>query len=134
MRAQLEKPVIDCPDPRQLAAFYARLLRLRILENAPDWLVLGRRTGMRELAFQRVEPWVPPTWPEPDQPQQMHLDIRVDDVDAAEALALSLGARRARRSPEQGHRVFLDPVGHPFCLVHGRSLVDDPRMGFDTTR
>jgi hypothetical protein len=134
VRAELEKPVIDCPDPRGLAAFYARLLRLRVLESAPDWVVLGRREGMRELAFQRVEPWVPPTWPDPDQPQQMHLDIRVDDVDAVEALALSLGARRAPGSPELGYRVFLDPAGHPFCLVHGSSPVDDPRIGFDTTR
>lgn len=89
MRAQLEKTVVDCPDPRQLARFYARLLRMQVVEDAPDWIVLGREPGMRELAFQRVEPWVPPRWP--------------------------------------------DPVGHPFCLVHGPSRVSDPRMGFDTS-
>src|SRR3954453_10049069 len=119
MRAQLEKPVVDCPDPRRLASFYARLLGMRVLEDAPDWVVIGRSPGMRELAFQRAEEGVPPEWPNGARSQQMHLDIRVDDVDAAEAHALSLGARRVTGAPENGFRVFLDPVGHPFCLVHG---------------
>ena len=133
MRAQLEKPVIDCPDPRSLAGFYARLLGMRVLESAPDWVVVGRAPGMRELAFQRVADWKPPRWPDPEHPQQVHLDIRVDDVDVAETRVLALGARRARGSPETGYRVFLDPVGHPFCLVYGRSAVADPRIDFDTT-
>ena len=133
MRAQLEKPVIDCPDPRALAGFYARLLGMRVLENAPDWVVVGRAPGMRELAFQRVANWKPPRWPDPEHPQQVHLDIRVDDVDVAETRVLALGARRAPGSPETGYRVFLDPVGHPFCLVYGRSPVADPRIDFDTT-
>jgi hypothetical protein len=133
VRAQLEKTVVDCPDPRRLAHFYARFLQLKVLEDAPDWVVLGREPGMRELAFQRVEPWVPPQWPDPMFPQQLHLDIRVDDVDVAEARVLELGATRAPGSPETGYRVFLDPVGHPFCLVHGRSRLPDPRMDFDTS-
>jgi catechol 2,3-dioxygenase-like lactoylglutathione lyase family enzyme len=133
VRAQLEKTVIDCPDPRQLARFYARLLAMQVIEDAPDWVVLGRESGMRELAFQRAEPWVPPRWPDPAFPQQLHLDIRVDDVDVAQTRVLQLGATRAPGSPETGYRVFLDPVGHPFCLVHGRSRRPDPRMGFDTS-
>ena len=133
MWAQLEKPVVDCPDPRRLAVFYARLLSMQVLEDAPDWVVIGREPGMRELAFQRVARWVPPRWPDPDHPQQLHLDIRVNDVDVAEARVLALGATRAPGSPETGYRVFLDPVGHPFCLVHGRSATADPRMRFDTS-
>jgi catechol 2,3-dioxygenase-like lactoylglutathione lyase family enzyme len=134
VKARLEKPVVDCPDPRALAEFYAGLLGLTVLEDAADWVVLGRSPGMRELAFQRAPDWTPPSWPDPARPQQVHLDIRVDDVDAAEAHALDLGARRAPGSPEEGYRVFLDPVGHPFCLVHGRSPLPDPRMDFDTSR
>lgn len=134
MRAQLEKTVVDCPDPRRLALFYARLLRMQVIEDAPDWVVLGREPGMRELAFQRVEPWVPPKWPDPEFPHQLHLDIRVDDVDVAQARVIELGATRAPGAPETGYRVFLDPVGHPFCLVHGPSRLPDPRMAFDTSR
>jgi hypothetical protein len=41
----------------------------------------------------------------------------VDDLDDAEELALSLGARKTSFQPGETFRVFLDPVGHPFCLV-----------------
>jgi catechol 2,3-dioxygenase-like lactoylglutathione lyase family enzyme len=120
MIGRLEKTVLDCPDPRALAAFYAELLGMRVNEDSADWVVIGRRPGARELAFQRASTWVPPRWPEPEHPQQAHLDIRVDDVDAAEQAALALGARRLTGECGTGFRVFADPVGHPFCLVYGR--------------
>ena len=44
----------------------------------------------------------------------MHLDIEVDDLDAAAAAAL--GARVAEYQPRDNIRVLLDPAGHPFCL------------------
>jgi hypothetical protein len=71
--------------------------------------------------------------PDPSRPQQVHLDVRVDDVAQAEAYAPTLGARRAPAPPGNGFLVLLDPVGHPFCLGHGPSPVPDPRMPFDTT-
>lgn len=132
MMAQLEKPVVDCPNPRLLAGFYAELLGLQVIEDSEDWVVLGREPGMRELAFQRADPWVTPTWPDPNHPL-IHLDIRVDDVDAAERVVLSAGASRAPGTAETGYRVFKDPVGHPFCLTFGPSRRQDPRMSFDTT-
>ena len=119
MIGRLEKTVIDCPEPRALSAFYAELLGMRVNEDSPEWVVIGRDEGWRELAFQRVDTWRPPQWPDPEHPQQLHLDIRVTDVDAAEEAVLALGARRADASWEEGFRVFLDPVGHPFCLVFG---------------
>jgi catechol 2,3-dioxygenase-like lactoylglutathione lyase family enzyme len=99
MVGRLEKTVLDCPDPRALAAFYAQVLGMQVNEDEEDWVVIGRVPGARELAFQRVTTWVPPRWPDPRFPQQLHLDIRVDDVDAAER--------------EQGFRVFADPAGCP---------------------
>jgi catechol 2,3-dioxygenase-like lactoylglutathione lyase family enzyme len=116
---RLEKTVLDCPDPRALAAFYAEVLGMQVTEDGADWVVIGREPGMRELAFQRSERWVPPRWPDPEHPQQEHLDIRVDDVDAAEQAVLALGATRLPAERESGFRVFADPVGHPFCLVFG---------------
>ena len=103
----------------RLAAFYAEVLGMRVNEDSDDWVVIGRGEGRRELAFQRAEQWVAPQWPDPRHPQQMHLDIRVDDVDAAQRTALALGARRLPARHERGFRVFADPVGHPFCLVFG---------------
>jgi hypothetical protein len=46
----------------------------------------------------------------------MHLDVIVDDLDAAEAAVLSLGATKHEHQPGTSFRVFLDPAGHPFCL------------------
>jgi catechol 2,3-dioxygenase-like lactoylglutathione lyase family enzyme len=119
MIGRLEKTVIDCPEPRALAAFYAELLGMRVNQDGDDWVVIGRAPGARELAFQRAPVFVPPRWPDPRHPQQLHLDIRVDDVDRAEQAVLALGARRVPAEREEGFRVFTDPVGHPFCLVFG---------------
>jgi hypothetical protein len=60
----------------------------------------------------------PPRFPDPAGSQQLHLDIRVDDVDEAERQVLGLGATRVLQAGEDGtFRVFRDPAGHPFCLV-----------------
>ena len=46
----------------------------------------------------------------------MHLDIEVDDLDAAGARAVAAGATLAGYQPQDDVRVYLDPAGHPFCL------------------
>src|SRR5690349_5417853 len=89
---RLEKTVLDCPDPRLLARFYAQVLGMQVVEEDDDWVVIGRATGWRELAFQRATAWTPPTWPEGPVPQQAHLDVRVTDVEDAERAVLGLGA------------------------------------------
>lgn len=120
MIGRLEKTVFDCPDPRALAAFYAAVLGMRVNEDSDDWVVIGVEPGARQLAFQRVPDWVAPDWPDPHRSQQLHVDIRVDDVEAAERELLALGARRLPGELEGRYRVFADPAGHPFCLVFGR--------------
>jgi len=77
---RLEKTVIDCPDPRALAEFYCQVLGMRINEDIDGWVVIGAEPGRRELAFQRATEWIPPRWPDPAHPQQLHLDIRVNDA------------------------------------------------------
>jgi len=49
----------------------------------------------------------------------MHLDIQVEDLDAAVAEAVALGARVAEFQPPDNVRVLLDPAGRPFCLRRG---------------
>lgn len=119
MIGRLEKTVFDCPDPHSLARFYADVLGMQINEDYEDWVVIGLATGDRHLAFQKSESFAPPKWPDPASSQQLHVDIRVDDVEAAERAIVALGARRVPAERETGFRVFLDPVGHPFCLVFG---------------
>jgi catechol 2,3-dioxygenase-like lactoylglutathione lyase family enzyme len=121
MIGRLEKTVIDCPEPRALAQFYCQVLGMRVNEDLGHWVVIGSGPGLRQLAFQRAADWVPPRWPDPAHPQQMHLDIRVTDADRAEQELLALGAVRVPGAPETGFRVFADPAGHPFCIVFGRT-------------
>jgi hypothetical protein len=47
---------------------------------------------------------------------QVHLDLLVDELAAACAHAESIGAQLADFQPQDDVRVYLDPVGHPFCL------------------
>ncbi|MDO3638736.1 VOC family protein [Mycolicibacterium arseniciresistens] len=109
---------IDCPDPAALADFYAALLGMHRLVEAPDGSVVAISDGTGVLAFMRVADYVAPTWPEPGQLQQMHLDVSVDDITDAVAQAVALGAREAAHQQAPAlWRVMLDPVGHPFCLT-----------------
>lgn len=107
--------VLDCPDPAAMAEFYAALLGATP-KTDPDngWATV--MTGDQPIHFQRVEGFRPPQWPGQDVPQQMHLDVDVDDLDQAEAATLALGATKHDHQPGETFRVFLDPAGHPFCL------------------
>lgn len=111
--------VLDCPDARELAAFYERLLGWTQFNASDDWVDLApSQDAGYNLAFATEPHHVRPVWPtEPGQPQmQQHLDLEVDDLDEAVAFALSVGAELAGYQPQDDVRVMLDPAGHPFCL------------------
>lgn len=105
--------VIDCPDPAALARFYAAILDWQV-EASGDWADI--RAEGQCISFQQVPDYTPPAWPEQKLPQQMHFDVIVDDLEAAEAAVLELGATKHEHQPGTTFRVFLDPAGHPFCL------------------
>ncbi|MFJ3950783.1 VOC family protein [Streptomyces libani] len=119
-RAQisLATVVLDCPDAHALADFYRRLLGWEVKYSEPDWVLLGCPDGGTGLSFQSEPGYQTPVWPErPEEQQKMlHLDLRVDDLDGAEAYAVAAGATRAAVQPQDDVRVLLDPAGHPFCL------------------
>jgi catechol 2,3-dioxygenase-like lactoylglutathione lyase family enzyme len=106
----------DCPDPSALAAFYSAITGWPIERDDGDWVQL-RSEGGATLAFQLAENHVPPVWPTAEHSQQAHLDFDVDDLAAGEEQVLAIGATRAAVQPGTGFTVFLDPAGHPFCLV-----------------
>jgi len=89
VNGRLHGVVIDCPDPDTLAAFYQRLLGMVRVTDEGDWVVIGDSPGRPGLAFQKIADLRPPTWPDPEVPQQIHFDIAVDDLDAGEARALA---------------------------------------------
>lgn len=127
--------VLDTPDARGLAEFYRRLLGLRYragdeppADGSPDradWLVLLEADGTRRLAFQQVARLERTTWPRPEVPMQLHVDLTVPDAEAlhrhrarAEGLGAELLLDRSE-DPDEPLCVLADPSGHPFCLLVG---------------
>lgn len=106
----------DCPDPAELARFYGDALGLPVVYASDDFVLLGH-DGSPGLGFIRVVDHRRPTWPDPGQEKQAHLELGVDDLDAAQARMLALGAVEPSVQPHPDQRrVLLDPAGHPFCL------------------
>jgi catechol 2,3-dioxygenase-like lactoylglutathione lyase family enzyme len=116
---------IGTPRPRELAAFYARLLGVEVAtEEGPGpgeppeagWAQV--RTGAVTLNFEWERHFTRPVWPARPGGQNatQHLDIEVEDLPAATERAVRAGAVLADPQPQEGVRVMFDPDGHPFCL------------------
>jgi catechol 2,3-dioxygenase-like lactoylglutathione lyase family enzyme len=130
----LRAVALDATDARAVAEFYRELLgyAYRLGDECPpagepdphgeDWLVLRDRTGEARLAVQHVAELPASTWPDPQVPQQLHLDLTVADVDelfVQRDRAVSLGAKvllDRSSDPDEQLFVFADPAGHPFCI------------------
>jgi hypothetical protein len=106
--------VIDCADPGRLATFYGALLDWKV-KSDDGWAEIRSDDGQC-ICFQQVENFNPPAWPTQSVPQQMHLDVMVEDFETAEPAVLELGGTRHEHQPGETFRVYLDPAGHPFCL------------------
>jgi predicted enzyme related to lactoylglutathione lyase len=121
---QLLGLVIDCPDPVRLAAFYSAVTGRDLMGGSSDD-VAGITFGQVDLAFQRVEDYRPPRWPDGEHPKQYHLDFEVDLIEAEQRRVVGLGATLQQDviGPEgYGWQVYTDPVGHPFCLCRHRGV------------
>ena len=116
--ATLDLVVLDCPDPRALARFYAAVLGWEIVDETAEWATVRGGVGAG-IGFQHADDYRAPSWPDDDIPQQSHFDFDVIDLDAAQQAVLALGATDTGmpEGDRSRFRVFLDPAGHPFCLV-----------------
>jgi catechol-2,3-dioxygenase len=119
MIGRLSAVVLDCPDPASLAAFYAEVVGGTVEVDDETWVDLNREGGQR-LSFQLAPEHRAPAWPDPERPQQFHLDIAVPraEMDDAEKKVLALGAALLEGDLDgsRNWRVYADPAGHPFCL------------------
>src|SRR5262249_52135431 len=107
----------DCPDPAALARFYADALGLPVAYAGDDFVYLAKE-GSPGLGFSRLAGHRPPAWPAPAEEKRAHLELSVDDLDAAQARLLALGASEPALQPQPDRwRVLLDPAGHPFCIT-----------------
>ena len=120
MRITRQVVVFDAADISAESTFWAGLLDGTV-EAEDDWHTVYV-DGEPRLAFQLAPNHIPPDWPD-GAPQQIHLDLYVDDVEAAHDRAVSLGAELLKAADDirsaDGFQVYADPAGHPFCLCWG---------------
>lgn len=105
---------IDCRDPQRVAAFWAALLDAPAKPAADGWFELGPLVrGGPKVNFQPVPE-------EKTGKTRMHLDVWVDDLDAAISLVEQLGGTHTSEVhtyPDGTDVVMADPEGTEFCLV-----------------
>jgi catechol-2,3-dioxygenase len=107
--------MLDCPDAKALSGFYSELLGKPVTYEGDGAAMIGEE-GDWLVLFQQIADYRAPRWPDPAHPQQIHLDVRVKDIEPAEKAVLAIGATRL---PGEGEdfRVYADPAGKPFCLT-----------------
>jgi predicted enzyme related to lactoylglutathione lyase len=118
MQIRRQVPVFDAADVDAESAFWAGVFGGRV-ETHDGWHSVYDADGVHRVDVQLAPFHVPPQWPD-GQPQQMHLDLYVDDVAAAHDEVTALGATLLQAADEltdrEGFQVYADPAGHPFCL------------------
>jgi hypothetical protein len=116
----IREVVMDCPEPWELARFWAGLLGGSPVEWYPGWVTIEPPPHGQRLSFQAS------TAPPGTGTSRIHVDVLVEDLAAAHRRVLAAGAACIGEhvSPRPGAagapvswRVYQDPAGHPFCLV-----------------
>ena len=116
--ARLAYVVLDTVDPEKLVPFWTELLGVEVTARVADgqYVILGTpspATGAPALSFQRV--------PEGKSAKnRMHLDLEVDDLEAATQAILAMGGSWDGETRELGGyrwRCVADPEGNEFDIV-----------------
>ncbi len=113
--------VLDAADLATESAFWAGMLAGRVLTDDRFHCVFDAK-DQRVIGVQLAPDHVPPDWPD-GNPQQVHLDLHIDDPALAHSEAIALGARLLQPADElaaaEGHQVYADPAGRTFCIGWG---------------
>lgn len=114
--------VFDAADLDTESAFWAGMLGGHVFTDQ-TWHSVIDAAGEWRIGVQLAPNHVPPDWPD-GNPQQVHLDLHVDDPRAAHDEAIALGARLLQPArdlgSDEGYQVYADPAGHPFCIGWGQ--------------
>ena len=107
------KPTLDCADIETTTAFWAWLLGVDVILDAPNIRFLGPEAGQPVLCLQQV-----------DEPRvgknRMHLDLIADDLEQVAAEVKQHGGSQVAGPnviPGGSWYVMADPEGNEFCLV-----------------
>ena len=119
MKLSHQVVVFDADDLAAESSFWAEVLGGTV-DAEDDWHMVFV-DGAPRVAVQLATNHVPPEWPD-GTPQQIHIDLWVDDFPAAHEEVMALGAtvlKAAEQVPPEArdnYQVYADPAGHPFCL------------------
>lgn len=119
--------VLDASDVDEVSAFWAGLLDGRAITDDDRFHCVVDADGQWVIGVQRAPGHVPPDWPD-GEPQQIHVDLHVAEFGPAHEQAIALGARVLQAAADldapEGHQVYADPAGHPFCIGWGHPDAD----------
>ena len=119
MKLNHQVVVFDAADLAAESSFWAEVLGGTV-DAEDDWHTVFV-DGAPRVGVQLAPNHVPPEWPD-GTPQQIHIDLWVDDFNAAHEEVMALGAtvlKAAEQVPPEArdnYQVYADPAGHPFCL------------------
>ena len=117
---RLTQLILECDNAEQLARFWQEVLALPEPEGDSYWLTL-RWEPVGRFSFHRVAGYRPPAWPGKRGEQEVHFDLLVDDLHAADLAVQKAGAHPLtdvlNPGPKAWRSIYADPAGHPFCLV-----------------
>jgi hypothetical protein len=112
--------VLDAKDLHAESSFWAGMLDGDVFPDETFHSVIDA-AGEWRIGVQLAPQHVPPAWPD-GVPQQVHMDLHVEDPQPAHEQAMGLGARLLQAEDlqsDEGHQVYADPAGHPFCIGWG---------------
>ena len=118
MRINDQVVVFDAADLSAESGFWAGVLGGTV-DAEDDWHMVFV-DGKPRVGVQLAPNHVAPDWPDGAPQQQIHLDLWVDDIEAAHDEVISLGAKLLKAAADtdtpDNFQVYADPAGHPFCL------------------
>ena len=114
MKVVIGNVQISCPPTKRavqgLAALYGELLGMEPVHIGYQQLVHGGGR-LPEMGFETWADDPPPRWPDPEYPQQVHLDVEVGDLASGGEVVVHHGASRLQDHGE--YRIYADPIGPP---------------------
>lgn len=114
--------VLDAADVATESTFWATLFGGRVVDDDPRFHCVIDEHGDWVLGVQHAPEHVPPSWPD-GAPQQVHIDLHAVEAAQLHEVAVAAGARMLQDADDpdaaEGHRVYADPAGHPFCIGWG---------------
>ncbi|GAA1317566.1 hypothetical protein FM103_09095 [Corynebacterium xerosis] len=112
--ARLAMLTLDATETEPMAHFWSAVLGWPILALTPDYAML--QGPSHALGIGSIPDHQRPAWPD-DGRKQFHLDLAVEDLEAAASRCVELGAERVDPQPGETWIVLRDPAGHAFCLT-----------------